>query len=49
MTNRYEAAELIEVGKAENAIQDQKQTGTETDNLGIPWGLWSETIDDFDE
>ncbi|MBA3355363.1 MAG: hypothetical protein H0U18_05360 [Pyrinomonadaceae bacterium] len=49
MTNGYEAAELIEIGRAENAIQDRKHIGNEIDNLGIPWGLWSETINDFDE
>jgi len=49
MTDRYEAAELIDIGKAEDLIQDQKQAGTEIDNLGVPWGLWAETLDDFDE
>ena len=48
MTNTYEAPELIELGKAQAVILDQKQSDTQPDSL-LVIGTEAPTIDDFDE
>ena len=48
MTNRYEAPEVLKLGKAQDVIVDQKMPDVTTETLGIPMSSWNGT-DDFDE
>ena len=48
MTNHYEAPELVELGKAQAVILDQKQPASQLDSFEV-LGTQVPTIDDFDE
>ena len=48
MTNCYEAPALVELGKAQAVILDQKQPAQHVDSFGM-LGTQVPTIDDFDE
>ena len=47
MTDCYEAPQVIELGKAEDVILDQKQPGSM--DAFVPFATDAVTIDDFDE
>ena len=50
MRNHYEASEVIELGKAHEAILAQKEPEPATiDNFGVENYSFAETLDDFDE
>ena len=50
MRNQYEASEVIELGKAHEAILSQKEPDTiPIDNFGVPNYSVADTLDDFDE
>ena len=49
MTNNYEKAEAIELGKAQNEILSQKELDTQTDNWGVMNRTDAPLLDDFDE
>jgi hypothetical protein len=50
MRNNYEASEVIELGKAHEAILSQKEPdNTPIDNFGVLNYSVAETFDDFDE
>ena len=49
MDNRYEAPEVLKLGKAQNVIVDQKVPAPTMENLGVPFMTDSPTLDDFDE
>jgi len=47
--NNYDVAEIIELGKANELILEQKLAAVRTDNLSQPFSTDAESIDDFDE
>ena len=50
MRNNYEAPEVIELGKAQEAILSQKVPDLiPEDNFGVPNYSIADTLDDFDE
>lgn len=49
MDNRYEAPEVLKLGKAQNVIADQKVPAPTIENLGVPFMTDYESVDDFDE
>lgn len=50
MKNNYEASEVMEIGKAQDAILSQKEPDfTPIDNFGVENYSIAETLDDFDE
>lgn len=50
MRNQYEASEVIELGKAQDAILSQKEPDlTPIDNFGVENYSIADTLDDFDE
>ena len=49
MTNRYEAPEVLKLGRAQDVILDQKQPDVIVDWLNHPYCSEAPTIDDFDE
>ena len=49
MTDNYEKAEAIELGKAQNEILSQKELDVPTDSFGVAMRTETPILDDFDE